>query len=165
MSRAFVKDDGPDEPPIVPPRPPLPAGVTNYVTPRGLKLLVDERNKLESKRASLSSKVDDTAKREITVVNQQLVEINKRIGSARVVKPSDDRPDTVRFGTTPSLRYADGTVRTLTIVGVDEADPARDRIPFTSPVARAITGKSIGSKVPIKTPSGEDLVIIESIKA
>ena len=42
MSKAFTKDDGPAEAPILRRRAPLPAGVPNYVTPRGLRALRDE---------------------------------------------------------------------------------------------------------------------------
>src|SRR3569623_999546 len=35
MSRAFVKNDAAHEPPVVPPRAPLPAGTPTYVTARG----------------------------------------------------------------------------------------------------------------------------------
>lgn len=40
VSKAFTKDDGAEDPPFVAPRAPLPAGAPNYVTPRGLALLV-----------------------------------------------------------------------------------------------------------------------------
>jgi len=40
MSKAFTKDDDSPEPVLIPPRAPLPDGVPNYVTPRGLALLL-----------------------------------------------------------------------------------------------------------------------------
>jgi len=39
MSRGFVKEEDQEEPPFVPPRASLPAGVENYVTEEGYKAL------------------------------------------------------------------------------------------------------------------------------
>ena len=44
MSRGFVKEDDQEEAPLIPPRAPLPDGVANYVTPRGMRLLLEERD-------------------------------------------------------------------------------------------------------------------------
>ena len=43
MSRGFVKEEDQEEAPFIPPRAALPAGVTNYVTPLGLKALQREK--------------------------------------------------------------------------------------------------------------------------
>ena len=54
MSRAFVKDESWEEP-VVAPRAPLPDGVPNYVTPRGLQLLRDEQATLEAGRQAIEA--------------------------------------------------------------------------------------------------------------
>lgn len=159
MSRAFVKDDGPDQAPIIPPRPPLPAGVTNYVTPRGLSLLKAERTRLEKQKSSLKSESESQR----SVLIQQIADLQKRISSAHVVTPPPEPPSSVRFGVTVSLMFEDERRRKLTIVGVDEADPEKDLIAFTSPIARAITGKEAGATVHLKTPIGEDIFVIDTI--
>ena len=51
MSRGFVKEDDQEEAPFIPPRASLPAGVTNYVTARGMQLLLEERTQLGGDRA------------------------------------------------------------------------------------------------------------------
>ncbi|MBE3596433.1 MAG: hypothetical protein IMW86_05245 [Hydrogenibacillus sp.] len=48
MSKAFLKDELPNDPFIVPPLADLPPGVPNRVTPRGLKLLEEKRAALEA---------------------------------------------------------------------------------------------------------------------
>jgi transcription elongation factor GreB len=53
VSKAFTKEDSAAEELVVPPRAPLPDGVPNYVTPRGLELLRAEREALEAARAQL----------------------------------------------------------------------------------------------------------------
>ena len=168
MSRAFAKDDGPDEPPVVPPRAPLPGGVANYVTPRGLGLLRAEREALTAERAAADADHSDEAERSrrLSVVAQQLTMLNERIAQARLVPPNPS--EVVRFGATVTFRSgaddASADERTVTIVGVDEADAAEGRIAFTSPVARALTGKRVGDTVQLKAAGGTEALTVVSVR-
>jgi transcription elongation factor GreB len=58
MSRAFTREDSWEDP-IIPPRPPLPDGMPNYVTPRGLTLLREEQARLEGERARLEGSEEE----------------------------------------------------------------------------------------------------------
>jgi transcription elongation factor GreB len=42
-----------------------------------------------------------------------------------------------------------------TIVGVDEADAAQQRIAFVSPLARALLGRTVGDTVRLRAPRGD----------
>lgn len=162
MSRAFAKDDGPDEPPVVAPRAPLPGGVANYVTPRGLALLRAERDSLASARAAADADHADEAERSrrLSILAQQQAMLNERIAQARVVTPAPS--PTVRFGATVTYRAATGTEeRTVTLVGVDEADAAAGLVAFTAPVARALIGKTAGDTATLQTAgAGETLTVV-----
>jgi transcription elongation GreA/GreB family factor len=50
----------------------------------------------------------------------------------------------VHFGSSISIRRADGREQTFRIVGEDEADPAHGTISHASPLARALMGKAVG---------------------
>ena len=165
MSRAFVKDDVPDGPPIIPPRAPLPAGVPNYVTPRGLALLREERAALEAERAQLgTSDVGDTEQqREVAVVAGRLAALTERLARARLVDPKKQAPGTVRFGATVMVQTDAGQERRFQIVGVDEADAAAGRVAFTVPIARAVTGKQAGETATLHTPRGEEVLTVTSV--
>lgn len=166
MSRAFVKDDAPEGPPIVPPRRPLPEGVPNYVTPRGLRLLRDERTALEKERASINASKEDESerKRRLTVVNTQLAALAERISNARVVRPDTIDTTAARFGAIITVRGDNGE-RTFQIVGVDEADAEDGRVAFVAPIARAVLGKAVGDIIELSTPQGtETLTICEISK-
>ncbi|NNE68883.1 MAG: transcription elongation factor GreAB [Rhodothermales bacterium] len=159
MSRAFVKDDAADGHVVIPPRPALPSGVANYVTPRGLRLLKEELVDLEAERGRLASArnrgTPDQA-RDLAVMRGRIVALEERIGSARLVKPSEQPQDEARFGATVTLREADGDAeRVITIVGVDESSAQDGRIGFLAPVARRLTGKRVGDQVPMPTPRGD----------
>lgn len=142
MSRGFIKEDDQEEAPFIPPRAPLPDGVPNHVTPRGLELLHAERTELEAEKNQPFAN-DDDRRRALQVINGRLDLLNERILTARVVEP-DGEAQEVRFGSTVTFRMLDGpqagTVRTFTIVGVDEASVKELRIAFTAPIARALIG-------------------------
>ena len=165
MSRAFVKDDASDAPPIVPPRAQLPAGVPNYVTPRGLALLRDERVALETERSRLNvgDKEDTEAQRELEVVVGRLAALVERLAEAKLVDPKEQAPDTIRFGATVVLETEAGKERKIQIVGVDEASVAKGRVAFVAPIARAVIGKQVGETGMVRTPSGEEPLTIASI--
>lgn len=145
MSRGFVREDDQEEAPFIPPRAPLPEGVANYVTPRGLELLRAERTALEQERANAAGS-DDERRRAQAEVDGRLALLQERINSARVVEPATDHEE-VRFGCTVGLLHVNGpqanAERHWTIVGVDEASVKEQRIAFTSPLARALLGKRV----------------------
>ncbi|MDX2167937.1 MAG: GreA/GreB family elongation factor [Deltaproteobacteria bacterium] len=158
MSKAFTKDDGWEEP-VVAPRAPLPDGVPNYVTPRGLRLLRAELAELEAQRQAIAAAGGDELeqRRRTAIVGRRLSELGARLASAQVVDPAQQAHELVRFGATVRLRGLDDErERTLTIVGVDEADPAHGRVAFTAPLARALIGRAVGETVSFATARGED---------
>lgn len=140
VSKAFTKDDRPDEPLVVRHRPALPDGVPNYITRRGLEAL----------RAELA-RAEPGARR---------VELEQRIAAAVAAPPPADR-DVIRFGARVTLRGSDGEVRQVQLVGVDEADAASGRIAFVAPLARALLGRRVGEMATVRAPGGaEDLEVV-----
>ena len=72
--------------------------------------------------------------------------------------------DKVIFGTTIIVADENNNEITYKIVGEDEADLKKDKISVTSPISRAIVGKSEGDEVTIKTPSGNVIYEIVEVK-
>ena len=151
MSKAFTNEESTQEV-LVPPRPPLPAGVPNYVTPRGLELLRAERQKLEAARAALDAGPDEGRATELGAWAVRMAELEQRLASAQLVDPASHPPNIVRFGSTVTVSDEAGRSRTYQIVGVDEADPERGKIAFSSPLARALLGSAAGDCVVFETP-------------
>ena len=121
MSRGFVKEGDQEETPIIPPRAALPKGATNYVTPTGLQLLLDERKQLEDERATLPTKNEQERRIELAVINGKANLLNERIASARVLEPNQQPKNEVRFGATVTYKISSSTTpQTFQIVGVDE---------------------------------------------
>jgi len=140
VSKAFTKDDRPDEPVVVRHRPSLPEGMPNYLTETGLLAL----------RAELAAAEPGPGR----------AALEQRLATAVVPAPPED-PEEIRFGARVELRAEDGQLRRLRIVGVDEAEPAKGLIAFVAPLARALLGRRAGDGVTVRTPGGvEQLEVV-----
>ena len=162
MSKAFTKDDAGDAELLVVPRPPLPEGVPNYVTSRGLRLLQTEQAGLERERAALHGLDSSDAPARRNALAQRAAELQARIASAELVEPLTQPHSEVRFGASIRVRHDTGKESTYRIVGVDEADAAVGSLAFSSPLARALLGKRVGEVAEVRTPrSNEELELLE----
>src|SRR5258705_1348974 len=163
MSRAFTKEDAWEEP-VIPQRAPLPEGVPNYVTPRGLEALHAEQAALEAERQGIDPASDDELlRRKRLVLARRLADLAGRIASAEVVDPAQQAHDTVRFGARVTLESKPSGPRALQIVGVDEADPDQGLIAFTAPIARALLGRRVGETATLRTEAGESTLEVLGI--
>jgi transcription elongation factor GreB len=160
VSKAFTNEETADDPIIVRARAPLPAGVSNYVTARGLAQLRAELEDLERERAAQGAGEDEP--HGPGGLGARIAELAARIGSAVLVDATSHPADEVRFGATVVVRDADGRQRSYQIVGVDEADARTGKVAFVSPVARALLGRRVGETVVLRSPRGEEeLEILE----
>ncbi len=179
MSKAFTKeteteDELPDEPDL------LPAGVKNYVTPRGLQLLQEEFRQLT--RIERPKVVETVAwaagngdrsengdyiygKRRLREIDRRIRFLTKRMESAEVVYLERQKNrDQVFFGATVTYANARGGEHTITIVGIDEADLAQHRVSWISPIARALLKAREGDVVELRTPAGRDSIEVTGIR-
>lgn len=164
MSRGFVKEEDQEETPIIPPRAALPEGTTNYVTPNGMKQLLEEREQIEEERANLNTTHEQQRRIELGVINGRLNLLNERIASARILDPASQPKDEVRFGATVTYKITTmKTPLTFQIVGVDEADINKKKIAFVAPIAVAITGHKEGDKVPFNLGGEKRMIEIVAI--
>ena len=162
MSKAFTKDDGGDAELLVVPRAPLPEGTPNYVTPRGLRLLLAEQATLELERAALHEQNPSDAQAKLNALSQRAAELQARLSSAELVAAHAQPPAEVRFGAVVRVRHESGREATYRIVGVDEADAAAGLLAFSSPLSRALLGKRAGDVTEVRTPrSSEELSLLE----
>jgi transcription elongation factor GreB len=150
MSRGFVKEEDQEEPVFVPPRASLPEGVTNYVTPKGYQLLLEEEEALEKAHAANDQTSERDRRRDTMAYNTRLAALQARISSAQVVEQQAQARHEVRFGAKVTFHNLSGPLKgksmSLKIVGVDEADVQKQKIAFTAPLARAAMGKSSGDE-------------------
>jgi transcription elongation factor GreB len=156
VSRAFVKEEQPELPAVAPPRAALPVGVTNYVTARGLQLLLRESEALLRERAVADALPEGSERsRALSLLAQRRAALDERIACAVVVTPRIPC-DEVRFATTVVVRTSSGVKRRYRLVGVDEAEPERGHVAFVSPIARALLGRRAGDVTTLRTPRGDE---------
>ena len=165
MSRAFTKEDDSLEAPIIPPRPALPPGSANYLTPTGFEQLRQELTELETARTAAEANHDNDADRtrRLTLLNGQLAALSDRLASAKLIDPATQPAGEVRFGARVTLRPTTGKApeRRFTIVGVDEANVAEGKIAFVAPIARAVQGAKLGQRVTLQMgPKKEEVEVI-----
>lgn len=150
MSRAFVKEDGPDTEPLpdlpVSPRP-------NYVTPRGLQALKVRLAGRQIDLAALKSRADRLDRLPEKAAERDIRYLEARLKSAILVPPPA-APAEAAFATAITVADPDGTETTYEIVGEDEADATLNRIAPQSPLARALIGAGPGDLVTWQRPSG-----------
>lgn len=167
MSRGFVKEGDQEEAPLIPPRAALPPGVTNYVTPHGLELLLEERKQLE-KEYNQREGSETERRRQNMLIDGKLNLLNERISSARVLNPAVQPKDEVRFGATVSLLNLSGPMKgkamSLSIVGVDEANVKQQKIAFVAPLAKAAMGKKKGEEFDLKLGNETRKMRVEEVE-
>ena len=158
MSRGFVKEDDQEEVPIVPQRAYLPEGVTNFVTSTGMDQLLAEKQMLIHEKDNLSSTDENEKRISLNYINAKLQLLNNRIAEAKVVDLKEQPQNEVRFGAIVTLKTGvSGNIQIFWIVGVDEADIAKGKISFISPLAKALLNKKVGDKITLKRDR-EDII-------
>jgi transcription elongation factor GreB len=175
MSKAFTKEDSeaPDEELEAPE---LPASGKNYISAAGFARLQAERRELvEVERPEVVKTVAWAAsngdrsengdyiygKKRLREIDRRVRFLIKRLENAEVVHSAGRDTDQVFFGATVRVRSAAGE-RTVTILGLDEVDPARGIVSWISPMAKALLKAREGDTVILRAPSGEEqLEILE----
>ena len=169
MSKAFTKEtDSEDGDEIG--LPALPIGGKNYITPTGyariraelLDLIDNERPKVVDVVHWAASNGDRSengdyiyGKRRLREIDRRIRFLTKRLEIAEISEPSVHLgSDQVFFGATVTYEEESGLQRTVTILGIDEADNLRQQVTWVSPVARALLRAQVGDVVRLNSPSG-----------
>jgi len=96
------------------------------------------------------------AREQQSFIEGRIGEIEAKLGNAEIIDTASlPRTGRVVFGATVDLEDQDGGQKLqYQIVGDDEADIRAGRISVSSPIARAIVGKSEGDVVDVAAPGG-----------
>ncbi|MDT8992175.1 transcription elongation factor GreA [Curvibacter sp. APW13] len=141
------------------------------ITKRGAELLKAELHRLKTQdrpnvinaiaearaQGDLSENADyDAAKDRQAFVEGRIQEIEGKLSIAQVIDPADLKADgRVVFGATVELEDEEsGDKVVYQIVGEDEADIKLGRVNISSPIARALIGKSEGDSADVQAPGG-----------
>ena len=141
------------------------------LTKRGADQLRDELQRLKSverpsvinsiaearAQGDLSENAEyDAAKEKQGFIEGRIAEIESKLAAAQIIDPSAlDAEGRVVFAATVDLEDLDsGASVTYQIVGDDEADLERGLISVSSPIARALIGKTEGDVASVQAPGG-----------
>ena len=105
----------------------------------------------------LSENADyDAAKEQQGFIEGRIAKVERRLAHAQVINPAEiDADGRIVFGATVELADAKtGDQVTYQIVGDDEADLKHGKISVSSPIARALIGKSEGETADVQAPGG-----------
>jgi transcription elongation factor GreA len=97
-------------------------------------------------------------------VEAQIAEIEDRLSRALVIDPTTLSGDKVVFGATVHLLDENDNKIKYQIVGQTEADAKVGRISYSSPLGRALIGRSVGEDVEVSAPSGDKYYSIEKVE-
>ena len=169
MSKVFSKESATQDEEDVQ-MPALPVGGKNYITPSGydrlkaelLGLIDIERPKVVEVVHWAASNGDRSengdylyGKKRLREIDRRIRFLTKRLEIAEVVDPTVHAgSDQIFFGA--KVTYVDdlGHQRTITILGVDEADSSQHEVSWVSPVARVLLKAREGDEVLLSTPCG-----------
>ena len=177
MSKAFTKETDADDEEL--PLPPLASGAKNYITPGGYARLRSELFELiDSERPKVVDIVHWAAsngdrsengdyiygKKRLREIDRRIRFLTQRIEMAEVTDPSVHHgTDQVFFGATVVYLTDGKSERTVTVLGIDEADSASGQISWVSPVARALLKARVGDEVSLVTPGGGQVLEVLQI--
>jgi len=95
------------------------------------------------------------AKERQSFIETRVIELEDKISRAQVIDISKLSGTIVKFGAHVTLLDTEtDDEQVFQIVGVDEADVKHGRLSVSSPVARALIGKSAGDEIEVTTPGG-----------
>ena len=97
-------------------------------------------------------------------VEATIAEIEDRLSRAMVIDPKSLSGDKVIFGATVHLLDDNDKKITYQVVGQTEADAKVGRISYSSPLGRALIGRSVGDDVEVSAPSGDKYYTIEKVE-
>ena len=182
MNKAFVKEGGDDlgdDEIDGEPASPLPAGSKNYITPDGyarlraelLHLLDTERPEVVRTVSWAASNGDRSengdylyGKKRLREIDRRIRFLTKRLDVAEVVDATVHAgSDQVFFGATVDYDASDGE-HTITIVGIDEAEPLEGKVSWIAPIARALVKARVGDAVTLRTPAGIEALEVTGVR-
>jgi transcription elongation factor GreA len=89
-------------------------------------------------------------------IEGRIADLESKLGNAQIIDPATiDADGRCVFGATVELEdVKSGESVTYQIVGDDEADIKQGKISISSPIARALIGKSAGDVAEVRAPAG-----------
>ncbi|MDR1856899.1 MAG: transcription elongation factor GreA [Desulfovibrio sp.] len=140
------------------------------ISVQGFQKLQDELERLKNERPEIIQAIKeareegdlrenagyDAARERQGMAEARINYIEGRLGQLHVVDLDGLGGEKVIFGATVTVVDVDsGEEKVYTILGPDEAEPAKGSISYLSPVGQALLGKEEGDEVTVNIPRGK----------
>ncbi len=150
--------------------------MTHYITAEGLEKIKAELQELKTtKRKQIAERIKEAkelgdlsenaeyvdAKDEQAFAEGHILELEELVKNSSVIK-NQSGGSTAQVGSRVVVKGPAGE-QTFSIVGSNEADPAKGKISNESPLGQALAGKREGETVKVQTPKGEVTYTLKEI--
>lgn len=106
-----------------------------------------------------------SAKEKQSFIEGRIKELEAKVSTASTIDPEKIKETKIVLGATVNVVDVDtDEEKTYSIVGQDEANIDKNLISISSPIARALIGKSAGDEAVVNTPGGKRIFEIEEVK-
>ena len=133
----------------------------------------DERPRLEKALGDAREKGDlsenaeyDCAREELWQIDTKIGELEEKLAFSYIVDPTKLPKGQVAFGSRVKVKDKEtGDIEEYFLVGEGEADPMKNRISTSSPLAQGMMGGKVGDVLTITTPGGTLVYEVLQIKS
>ncbi len=142
--------------------------MTEYMTRAGHEKLIKDLEELKKRKPGLSQEIAEarekgdlrenaeyhTAKDRLAELMNRIQIIETKLASAQLIDNIQIKAGMVQIGVKVTLKDSDGDEYVWTLVGAEEADPAKGMLSVFSPLAQGILGKKVKEEVIVDLPAG-----------
>jgi transcription elongation factor GreA len=140
-----------------------------YLTKEGRNKMLDELDRLGKRKPLIQEELArarehgdlkenaeyHAAKETLTKLGQRICEIESKLSRSKLISEQNIEKDKIFIGVTVTIKdMSDGDEYTYTIVDVEEANFAENKISVQSPMSQGLLGHKVGDMVKVQLPGG-----------
>jgi transcription elongation factor GreA len=140
-----------------------------YLTREGRKKLVRELSELQKRKLLIQDEIGiarehgdlrenaeyHAAKETLANIIRRIMELDLKIACAKIIEEQNIDSDKIFIGVTITIKDENSVDYQYTIVDLEEADPAANRISIQSPLVQGLLGHTAGETVTVELPTGK----------
>lgn len=140
-----------------------------YLTREGREKLIKELEQLQKRKPQVQDEIAralehgdlrenaeyHAAKETLTNIMQRIMELDTKISGAKIIEDLNIDPGKVFIGATIQIQDEDGDDYEYTIVDLEEANPAENKISVQSPLVQGLLGHKAGDVCEVELPAGK----------
>ncbi|MDR3243205.1 MAG: transcription elongation factor GreA [Elusimicrobiota bacterium] len=149
-----------------------------FLTRDGREKLIKEMEDLQKRKPNIQEEIArarehgdlkenaeyHAAKETLTNIMRRMSEIDSKLSRVKLIDEQNIDSDKVLIGATVSLKDEDGEEFEYTIVDLEEANPAENKISVQSPLVQGLLEHKVGDVCIVELPAGARKFTIQKIK-